>query len=428
MNKMVLKGTIAFTSTKDKFDIYENSYIMVEDGKVIDIVEELDKSYKDYEFKDYTGKLIIPGFTDLHLHAVQYPNRGLGLDKELIPWLESYTFPEENRYKDLDYSKKVFSRLINDLWRVGTLRSAVYGSIHKDSVKLLMDMFIESGLGAYVGKVNMDRNCQDYLTEDTKQSLMDTEEILKEYGGKSNLVKPIITPRFAPTSTPELLEELGKLATKYDLPIQSHLNENGDEILWVKELFPESKNYASVYDDYNLFGQTNTIMAHSIYNTDEEIDLMVKNGVYAAHCPYSNYNLSSGIMPVRKYLDAGMNIGLASDISGGSNLNIAHVICGALQGSKLTWLNTNKELKPLSFSEGFYLATKGGGSFFGKVGSFEKAYEFDALIIDDSNLSDIRELTIEERLQKYAYIGDDRNILVRYVMGKEIDMPFVIES
>ena len=428
MNKMVLKGTIAFTSTKDKFDIYENSYIMVEDGKVIDIVEELDKSYKDYEFKDYTGKLIIPGFTDLHLHAVQYPNRGLGLDKELIPWLESYTFPEENRYKDLDYSKKVFSRLINDLWRVGTLRSAVYGSIHKDSVKLLMDMFIESGLGAYVGKVNMDRNCQDYLTEDTKQSLMDTEEILKEYGGKSNLVKPIITPRFAPTSTPELLEELGKLATKYDLPIQSHLNENGDEILWVKELFSESKNYASVYDDYNLFGQTNTIMAHSIYNTDEEIDLMVKNGVYAAHCPYSNYNLSSGIMPVRKYLDAGMNIGLASDISGGSNLNIAHVICGALQGSKLTWLNTNKELKPLSFSEGFYLATKGGGSFFGKVGSFEKAYEFDALIIDDSNLSDIRELTIEERLQKYAYIGDDRNILVRYVMGKEIDMPFVIES
>lgn len=428
MNKKVLKGTIAFTPTKDKFEIYEDSYIIVEDGKVVDIVDELDKSYKDYDFEDYSGKLIIPGFTDLHLHAVQYPNRGLGLDKELIPWLETYTFPEENRYSDLDYSKKVFSRLINDLWRVGTLRSAVYGSIHKDSIKLLMDMFIESGLGAYVGKVNMDRNCQEYLIEDTKQSLMDTEEILKEYAEGSNLVKPIITPRFAPTSTPELLVGLGKLAAKYNVPIQSHLNENRDEIIWVKELFPESKNYASVYEDYNLFGQTKTIMAHCIYNTDEEIDLMVKNGVYAAHCPYSNYNLSSGIMPVRKYLDKGMNIGLASDISGGSNLNIAHTICASIQASKMTWLNTNEALKPLSFSEGFYLGTKGGGSFFGKVGSFEKGYEFDALIIDDYNLTNIRELTVEERLQKFAYIGDDRNILARYVMGKEIEMPFTIEN
>ena len=426
MDKRVLKGAIVFTPTKDKFEIYEDSYIIVEDGKVVDIVDELDKSYKDYDFEDYSGKLIIPGFTDLHLHAVQYPNRGLGLDKELIPWLETYTFPEENRYKDLDYSKKVFSRLINDLWRLGTLRSAVYGSIHKDSIKLLMDMFIESGLGAYVGKVNMDRNSQDYLTEDTKQSLIDTEEILNEYIGKSELVKPIITPRFVPTSTPELLEELGKMAIKYNVPIQSHLNENRDEILWVKELFPESKNYASVYEKYNLFGETKAIMAHCIYNTEEETDLMVENGVYAAHCPYSNYNLSSGIMPARKYLDRGMNIGLASDISGGSSLNMASIIASTIQASKMTWINTNGELKPLSFSEGFYLGTKGGGSFFGKVGSFEKGYEFDALVIDDHNLSDIRELTIEERLQKFVYIGDDRNILARYVRGKEIEMPFTI--
>lgn len=428
MNKKILKGDIAFTPTKDKFEIYEDSYIIVENGKVVDIVDDLDKSYKDYNFEDYTGRLIIPGFTDLHLHGVQYPNRGLGLDKELIPWLETYTFPEENRYKDLDYSKRVFSRFINELWRVGTLRSAVYASIHKESTKLLIDMFMESGLGAYVGKVNMDRNCQEYLTEDTKQSIKDTEEILSEYIGQSHLVKPIITPRFAPTSTPKLLENLGKLALKYNSPVQSHLNENRDEISWVKELFPESKNYASVYQDYNLFGQTKTIMAHCIYNTEEEIDLMVKNGVYAAHCPYSNYNLSSGIMPLRKYLDKGMNIGLASDISGGSKLSIANIICGTIQASKMIWLNTNKEFAPLTFSEGFYLGTKGGGSFFGKVGSFEKGYEFDALVIDDSNLSDIRELTMEERLQRFIYIGDDRNILVRYIMGEEIEIPFIIKD
>lgn len=424
MNKMVLKGTIVFTPSKEKFEIHEDSYIIVEDGKIVDISKELEESYKEYSIKDYTGKLIIPGFVDLHLHAPQYPNRGLGLDKELIPWLETYTFPEEGKYGDLDYSRKVFSRLINELWRVGTTRSVVFSSTHKDSTKLLMDMFIESGLGAYVGKVNMDQNTTDYLNEDTKISIEETEEILKEYMDKSSLVQPIITPRFIPTCSEELLKALGDLATIYNIPIQSHLNENTAEVLWVKELYPNSKNYASVYDDFNLFGQKKTIMAHNIYNTDDEIDLMARNGVYAAHCPYSNYNLSSGIMPVRKHLDSGVPVGLASDISGGNSLNIASVIVAAVQASKMVWLNTDKEFAPLTFCEGFFLGTKGGGSFFGKVGSFEKGYEFDALIIDDKELSDIKELTIEERIQRFVYIGDDRNIIERYVRGRKIEQPF----
>lgn len=426
MNKMALKGTIVFTPSKERFEIHEDSYIIVEDGKIIDISKELDKYYNDYPIEDFTGKLIIPGFVDLHLHGPQYPNRGLGLDKELIPWLETYTFPEEGKYSDLDYSKRVYSRLINELWKVGTTRSVVFSSIHKESTKLLMDMFIESGLGAYVGKVNMDRNTAEYLIEDTKKSLEDTEEILKEYANKSELVKPIITPRFAPTCSEDLLQGLSNLSIKYKAPIQSHLNENTSEILWVKELFPSSKNYASVYNDFKLFGQNKTIMAHCVYNNDDEIDLMAENGVYAAHCPYSNYNLSSGIMPVRKYLDKGVPMGLASDISGGNSLSIPNVIAGTIQASKMVWLNTEKELSPLTFSEGFFLGTKGGGSFFGNVGSFEKGYDFDALVIDDGSLSDIKELTIEERIQRFVYIGDDRNIVERYVQGRKIEEPFKI--
>lgn len=428
MNRKVLRGTIAFAPTKDKIEIHKDAYIIIENGKVLEIADKLDNQYKDIKIEDYSGKLIIPGFTDLHLHAVQYPNRGLGLDKELLPWLETYTFPEERRYADLEYSERVFKRLINELWRVGTMRSVVFSSIYKESTKLLIDMFIESGLGAYVGKVNMDRNTADYLTEDMEESLKDTEEIILEYMDRSTLVRPIITPRFAPTCSDELLERLGSLPGKYKVPIQSHLNENRSEIEWVKELFPNSKNYASVYDDFNLFGVTNTVMAHCVYNTDEEIDLMAKNGVYAAHCPYSNYNLSSGVMPIRKYLDKGVNVGLASDISGGNSLSIPDVICGTIQASKMTWLNSNKELTPLTFSEGFYLGTKGGGSFFGKVGSFETGYEFDALIIDDSELSDIRDLTVEERLQRYIYIGDDRQIEARYVRGEKIEKPFEINK
>ena len=426
MNNIVLKGDVAFTSEKDSFQIHEDSYIIVEEGKVVKISNELEEIYKDYDFRDYSGKMIIPGFADLHLHAPQFPNRGLGLDKELIPWLDTYTFPEEGKYSDLEYSKKVFSRLINELWRNGTTRSAVYSTIFKDSTKLLMDMFIESGLGAYVGKVNMDRNTADYLTEDTERSLKDTIEIIKEYKEKSDLVKPIITPRFAPTCTPKMLKDLGELAIKHNIPLQSHLSENTSEIEWVKELFPDSRDYASVYDDFNLLGRTPTIMAHCVYNTDEEIDLLSEKGVYAAHCPYSNYNLSSGIMPVRKFLDKGVPVGLGSDISGGHSLSIPNVIVGTIQASKMKWLDTNKELAPLKFTEAFYLATKGGGSFFGKVGSFEEGYEFDALVIDDSSLSDINDISVEERIQKFVYIGDDRNIMERYVQGKQVQEPKIL--
>lgn len=423
MNNIVLKGDIVFTPTKEKFEIHKDSYIIVETGKIVKICKDLEESYKDYIVKDYSGKLIIPGFVDLHLHAPQYANRGLGLDKELIPWLETYTFPEEGRYKDVEYAKEIFARLIHELWRNGTTRSVVYSSIHKESAKVLMDMFIESGLGAYVGKVNMDRNTADYLTEDTLESIKDTEEIIIEYADKSKLVKPIITPRFIPTCSEELLKGLGDLAIKYNIPSQSHLNENSGEIQWVKELFPDSINYASIYKDFNLFGQTKSLMAHCVYNTDEEIELMAENGVYVAHCPHSNYNLSSGIMPARKFLDKGVPIGLASDISGGHSLSISNVVVGTIQASKMVWLNTDKELEPLKFSEGFYLGTKGGGQFFGKVGSFEEGYELDALVIDDSLLIGKNELSIEERIEKFIYIGDDRNIIERYVAGNLIGEP-----
>jgi guanine deaminase len=150
---------------------------------------------------------------------------------------------------------------------------------------------------------------------------------------------------------------------------------------------------------------------------------MAKNNVYAVHCPHSNYNLSSGIMPVRTFLQSGVPVGLGTDVSGGHALGIPSVIVSCIQASKIKWLE-NKTLPPITTSEAFYLGTKGGGSFFGKVGSFEEGYDFDALIIDDSTLCEIHELTLEERIQKFIYIGDDRNIVRRYVQGefvKELD-------
>jgi guanine deaminase len=286
-----------------------------------------------------------------------------------------------------------------------------------------MDLFAEAGLGAYVGKVNMDRNAPEFLTENTEASIKDTEEVIVEYGSKYEMVKPIITPRFVPTCSMELMKGIGALAKKYNVPVQSHLSENAGEIEFVKELHPEFKNYASVYDAAGLFGDVPTIMAHCVLVNEDEIELMRKKNVFVAHSPNSNCNLASGVAPVRRLISDGIPVGLASDVSGGHSLSMMNVIVASAQSSNLKWIDTDRADKPLNTCELFYLATKGGGKFFGNVGSFEEGYEFDALVIDDSSLPVFRSLSLTERLQKFIYTGDDRNIKVRYAAGKKIDEP-----
>lgn len=418
----IYKGNILFTKIKDKFEIIENGFIIVKNGKILDLYKNLPSEYQNFEVIDFSNNLIIPGMNDLHCHAPQFRNLGMAMDKELIPWLDNYTFPEEGKFKSIEYSDKVYKNFIKEVWRHGTTRIAVFATVHKDSSIRLMDLFKQSGLGALVGKVNMNINCTDDLLENTEKSISDTEYILENYYNDDELVNPIITPRFIPSCNSELLKSLGDLAVKYNVPTQSHLSENLGEIDWVKQLQPESEFYGDAYNRFNLFGQTKTLMAHCVYSCDKELELMKKNNVFAVHCPNSNLNLGSGIMPVRKFLDNDINIALGSDISGGHDLSIFKVMVNAIQCSKLLWVNSNKQVDFLTLSEAFYMATKGGGSFFGKVGSFEKNYDFDALVLDDSNLNP-ESYSLIERLERFIYIGDDRNIIHRYVRGEEISDP-----
>lgn len=415
----IYKGNILFTKIKDKFEIIENGFIIVKNGKILDLYKNLPSEYQNFEVIDFDDNLIIPGMNDLHCHAPQFRNLGMAMDKELIPWLDNYTFPEEGKFKNIEYSDKVYKNFIKEVWRHGTTRIAVFATVHKESSIRLMDLFKQSGLGALVGKVNMNINCTDDLLEDTEKSISDTEYILENYYNADELVNPIITPRFIPSCNSELLKSLGDLAIKYNVPTQSHLSENLGEIDWVKQLQPESEFYGDAYNRFNLFGQTKTLMAHCVYSCDKELELMKQNNVFAVHCPNSNLNLGSGIMPVRKFLDNNINIALGSDISGGHDLSIFKVMVNAIQCSKLLWVNSNKQVDFLTLSEAFYMATKGGGSFFGKVGSFEKNYDFDALVLDDSNLNP-ESYSLIERLERFIYIGDDRNIIHRYVRGEEI--------
>jgi len=418
----IFKGHILFTPTPEKFTVIPHGHILVSDGKVKAVYQKLPEEYNNLEIIDYQDKLIIPGMNDLHCHASQYKHLGMAMDKELIPWLENYTFPEEAKFQDIKYGEKIYQNFIKEIWKQGTTRIVVFATVHKESTMKLLDMFIKSGLGAYVGKVNMDNNCPDYICETLENSLKDTEEIIIKYASKSSLVKPIITPRFAPSCSKNLLAQLGILGHKYGIPVQSHLSENRKEVQWVEELFPDADYYGDVYKQYGLFGETPTLMAHCSLSSEKEMALMKENNVLAVHCPTSNLNVGSGLMPIRKFIDQGIKLGLGSDLSGGHTPSLMKTMVYAIQTSKIFWVNSEKQMDFLTNSEAFFIATKGGGSFFGKVGSFEEGYDFDALIIDDGELNYL-DYTLEERLERFIYVGDDRHILHRYVSGNLINEP-----
>lgn len=203
-------------------------------------------------------------------------------------------------------------------------RGCIFGTIHRQSTEVLMELLEEAGLCAMVGKVNMDRHSPDILRETTEESAEETIQWLADVADKFPHVKPILTPRFLPSCTDELLEKLGDIQKQHHLPVQSHLSENRGEVAWVQELFPKSKHYGDAYDSFGLFGGENcpTIMAHCVLSSDDEIRLMKERGVFIAHCPESNTNLASGIAPARRYLTEGIPMGLGSDIAGGTRCSI----------------------------------------------------------------------------------------------------------
>lgn len=416
----IIKGNIIYTENSDSFIVIENGFIVVEEGIIEGTYKKLPEQFINLKIEDYGNKLIIPGFVDLHTHASQFAIKGIGYDKELLPWLETYTFPEEAKFEDSFYAKKVYEEFTNELYDEGTTRAVIFATIHPEATEILMNLIEEKGIISYVGKVNMDRNCPDKLKEDSDESIKATIKWIDNCSKKYEFVKPIITPRFVPSCTSYLMKELGNIAINNSIPVQSHLSENLSEIEWVKELHPECDNYGDVYNTFNLFGQTKTVMAHCVHLTEDEINTIEKNKVTIAHCPTSNVNVSSGIAPINKLLRRKIQMGLGSDIAGGETLSMFSVMVCAIRISKLKALCFKEQEKPLTLQEAFYLATKGGGSFFGKVGSFEKGYEFDALVIDDDDLWKVSKGTIGERLERLVYLGNKKNIINRYVYGREI--------
>lgn len=415
------KANILHTPSPDKFEVLEHGYVAVrEDGRVEGTYASFPEHLSEATLIDFGNQLLIPAMNDMHVHAPQYRNMGLAMDLELLPWLEQYTFPEERKFADIAYAERIYRRFVHELWLQGTMRSVIFATIHPEATRLLARLLQEAGLGAYVGLVGMDRNCPEFLRNTTQEVVDGTRALHAELG--NGLVRAIITPRFVPSCSDEMQAALGQLAAELQLPVQSHLSENISEIAWVKELEPNSTSYGDAYYQDGLFGQTPTLMAHCCYTQGEELELMRKQGVYAVHCPTSNSNLASGLAPVRTLLNNGVPVVLGTDVSGGNNMSVLRVIQYTIQVSKLVYAESGGKIPFLSLSEAFYLATKAGGSFFGKVGSFEPGYEFDALVVNDDYLN-YEHYTLEERIERYIYLGDDRDIRHRFCLGHELSEP-----
>ncbi|MBR5597539.1 MAG: amidohydrolase family protein [Lachnospiraceae bacterium] len=417
-----LKGDICYSKSLTELITLEQGYVICEDGVVEGVYHKLPEKFKEIEVVDYGNRLIIPGLIDLHMHAPQYTYRGLHMDLELLEWLNSYTFPAEAKYQDQEYARKTYGRFVDRMVKSATTRACIFGTIHVEATLILMELLEKAGMQTFVGKLNMDRNAPDYLREESpQQSAIDTRRWIEESRKRFVKNKPMLTPRFTPSVTDEVMVELKKIQQEYHLPFQSHLSENRGEIAWVKELCPYADYYAQAYSHFGLFGgDTPTVMAHCIYSGEEEIKDMKTGGVYIAHCPESNMNVVAGIAPVRKYLQEGLHVGLGSDVAGGATENLFVAMMHAIQASKLRWRLVDETLAPLTAPEVFYMATKGGGEFFGKVGSFEADYEFDAVILDDSRIPDQEGLTIEERLERFIYLNQEDDVKAKYVAGNRV--------
>ena len=414
----LIKGHIIEAKTFGDPVITENGYLASENGVVLGVYSALPERFSDVPVTDYSNQLVLQGFCDMHLHAPQYPMLGMGMDLPLMDWLKAYTFKTEARFADAEFARLAYARLAAELVKNGTTRVCIYSSTHTDATLILMEELERAGIGGYVGKVIMDRDsgeCQEETLESERETLRWLEQC-----GHFSKIKPILTPRFTPSCTNELMDWLGKLAGERGLYVQSHLSENYKEIELVKRLHPDCEQYWQTYEKYDLW-KDHTIMAHCVHSDAREQQAMIDHNVLCVHCPDSNINICSGFAPVRQMKNRGVWLALGSDIAGGAQLPMLQVITGCLRMSKARAIATEGAEPFLTVGEAYYLATSGGARYFGDKDGFAPGNPLHALVLSEAQLPpSARELTVKERFERAVYLADDRAISAVYGAGRKI--------
>ncbi|MGH8435024.1 MAG: guanine deaminase [Pseudomonas sp.] len=406
---------------EQSYEYFEDGLLVIENGQVSQVghASDLLPGLKGMEITEYRDALITPGFIDTHIH---YPQTGMiaAYGEQLLDWLNTYTFPTEKQFADKAHAADVANIFLKELLRNGTTTALVFASVHKQSVDAFFEASAALNLRMIAGKVMMDRNAPDYLTDTAQSSYADSKELIERWHGKARL-HYAVTPRFAPTSTPEQLTYAGKLLQEYPgLYMHTHLSENLDEIAWVKALFPEQKGYLDVYDHFQLLSKR-SMFAHGVHLCDEECQRLAQTGSAVSHCPTSNLFLGSGLFNLKQAEQFKVNVGLGTDVGAGTSFSMLQTLNEAY---KVQQLQRNK----LSPFKSLYLATLGGARALrldDKVGSFASGNDADFIVLDyhatpllSYRLQQAKD--VEEKLFVLMTIGDDRAIKETYAAGRSV--------
>ena len=424
--KKIIKGKLLTAISPNRVLYLDPGYLVIsEDGVIEDVCKEIPKSGEyDQEFYDYSEKLICPGFIDIHNHLPQFTLSGL-YRGNLLEWLSEIVFPAEGRLSSPEVAERFAEQFFLELLSKGTTTTSSYVTSHKEATDIAFRYAERSGIRAFLGNVLMDQNAPDYLINDIQVLLRDSEGLIEKWDGYDNgRLRYVLTPRFAPTCSFDLLQGIGKIAQKHGVHIQTHLAESKEEIATVMDIFSDFENYTDVYSQAGLLTER-TIAAHCIYLNDSEIETLQKTGVKISHCPSSNRFLQSGIMPYRKLEKSGIPIGLGTDVGAGYSLSMFSEMREAIESSKtIHFLDPSTDYKPITSIEAFYLATLGGAkalSLDDETGSLEKGKSADFSIIDIAQLNVFNEdffSNPEDLISKLIYGNGENYIEKVFIKGK----------
>jgi guanine deaminase len=372
----------------------------------------------DVELVDHSGRLIMPGFVDTHIH---YPQVDViaSYGAQLLDWLTDYTFPAEARLADQAVARETASFFLDELLRNGTTTALVFATVHPHSADAIFEAARSRGMRLIAGKVLMDRHCPESLRDSAESGYRDSKVLIEKWHGVDRL-SYAITPRFAVTSSDGQLAAAGRLAAEHpEVYVHTHLAENTKEVAWVRELFPERRSYLDVYDHAGLVRQR-SVYAHCIHLDDADRQRIGESGAAAAFCPTSNLFLGSGLFDLAAADSHGIRTGIGTDVGGGTSFNIPRTLGEAYKVLQLR----GQTLTP---RRAFYLATLGGARALyldDRIGNFEPGKEADFVIMDpDATPLMARRMAaapdIGEKLFALAILGDDRNVHAVYVAGKK---------
>ncbi|HIQ44775.1 MAG TPA: guanine deaminase [Pseudomonas oleovorans] len=411
----------AVVGVEQSYQYFEDGILLIENGKVAQVgaAAELLPKLAGVEVQHYRDALITPGFIDTHIH---YPQTGMiaSYGEQLLDWLETYTFPTEQQFADKAHASDVAAIFLKELLRNGTTTALVFGSVHPQSVDAFFEQADKLNLRMIAGKVLMDRNAPDYLTDTAETGYAESKALIERWHGKGRL-HYAVTPRFAPTSTPQQLELAGKLLGEYpDLYMHTHLSENRKEIEWVKALFPERKGYLDVYDHHRLIGPR-AVFAHGVHLCDEECQRLAETGSAVAFCPTSNLFLGSGLFDLNKLEAHGVRVGLGTDVGAGTSFSQLQSLNEAYKVMQLQ----GKKLDPF---KSLYLATLGGANALyldDRLGNFLPGKDADFLVLDYNATPLIsyrmqQARSLEERLFALTMLGDDRAVKETFAAGVSV--------